>query len=79
MILQNRTDLARLIKAAAASRGLSLSALGDALGVSRQSFSRSVNRSDLGFSDLSRIASALGCVLRVEFVPREETRPNPSE
>lgn len=82
MILRNRADLARLIKSGLALRGETLTAFADRVGVSRVSLSRSVNRSDLPFSDILRLASLLGFSLRVELIPDEEsglTRTDPGD
>ena len=64
--------MTRAIKAAAALRGGNVSTLAAALGVSRPSLSRTVNRSDMTVSDLQRIAAALDCDLIIDFQPRPE-------
>jgi len=72
MIIKDRDALARLIKSAAAARGLSLAGLGRLLGLSQPSISRTANRSDVTLSQLHDIADALGCALLIDFVPRED-------
>lgn len=73
MVIQKRSDLARLIKATATMQGMTLDALAQRLGVSRSSLSRTVNKSDIGASTLQAIADGLGCDLVLDLRPREES------
>jgi len=68
MVINERGDLARLIKGAAALRGMTAAALAQALGVGRPSMSRTINKSDISISDLQRIAAAMGAALVIDFV-----------
>lgn len=67
MFISTREDVARLIKAAAASQGVTVSGLAVRLGVSQPSLSRTINRADVTVSDLLRIGQALGLRLRIQY------------
>lgn len=68
MIIKSRDDLAKCIKIACTASGVTLSELGRRLGVIQPSISRTVNRADFPFSELLRIASALGCDLEISIM-----------
>lgn len=67
MVIKDRDGLTRAIKSAAAAQGVSVKELGRRLGVVGPSISRTVNRSDIPFSELVRMAAALGCDLDITF------------
>ena len=74
MVIKDRRDLARAIKAAMAARGITSGQLADALHVSPPSMSRSIHRSDITVSDLQRMAQAMGAVLVVDFITEDSRR-----
>jgi len=69
MIIQNRQDLARAIKSAAARQGVTVSKIGASMGVSLPSISRTINKGDISIGTLQSIAAGMGCALSVDFVP----------
>ena len=69
MIIKNREDLTKIIKAACAIQGENVEGLGRRLGVLGPSISRTVNRSDLRLSQIMAIAAALGCDLDISITP----------
>ena len=71
MVIQERRDLARAIKAAMAARGITSAQLADAMHVSPPSMSRSIHRSDITIGDLQRMADAMGAALAVDFIDRD--------
>lgn len=68
-------DIIRLIKAVAALRGATLGDIAAALGVLQPSLSRTINKTDLSFSTVARIAAALDCDLFIDIRPREDAQP----
>ena len=56
------------IKMLAIEKDKSLSELAEALGTSINSFSQMLKRDNFREKELERIAAALGCELRIEFV-----------
>lgn len=59
------------IKMLAIEKDKSLSELAEALGTSINSFSQMLKRDNFREKELERIAAALGCELRIEFVDRD--------
>ena len=59
------------IKMLAIEKDKSLSELAKALGTSINSFSQMLKRDNFREKELERIAAALGCELRIEFVDRD--------
>lgn len=59
------------IKMLAIEKDKSLSELAEALGTSINSFSQMLKRDNFREKELERIAAALGCELRIEFVEHD--------
>ena len=72
MVIRERADLAREIKAALARSGLSVAGLARVLGVAQPTASKCVNRDNLTVSRLLDIATAAGCELVITFRPRRD-------
>lgn len=69
MIIDNREDIKRLIKATAAARGLTMAGLSEKIGVFPASLSRTLNNTDISIRVLLAIAAALECKLKIDFIP----------
>lgn len=71
MKYKDNKDIIRQIKAAAALRGATQGDIAAALGVLQPSLSRTLNKTDISFSTVARIASALDCDLLFDIKPRD--------
>lgn len=69
MIFQNNSDFRRLVKSAAALQGLTLAALAERMHTTPQQLQNILNKKQLAFVDAVRIASALNCKVKIEFIP----------
>lgn len=69
MIYTENSDIIKTIKAAAAMEGQNLSSLAARMGISQQNFSSLIHKKQLSFSDVSRIAAAIGYQLDFKLVP----------
>ena len=72
MVYKSAEDVKRAIKAAAAERGITISALADTMGVPQPNMSRTINRLNPSFNTVRDIADALGCDLVFEILPRAQ-------
>ena len=71
MIISERESIARLIKAAAALRGISYKQIGDALNVSAPSISRTINKADIPISRLLDIARVLNMDVEIKLIEKQ--------
>lgn len=67
MTIENREDVQRLIKSAAALQGFTITDIAERIGIAPPTLNRAINHSDMRLSMLLRIASALGLRLDVRF------------
>lgn len=75
MQYKSNEDVIREIKAAAAREGLSLSGLARLFGIKQPTFSGWIHKKQLSFSDVSRIAAALGYRLHFELIKDQDQTP----
>lgn len=69
MEYKKREDFRRLVKAAAALQGKTLSGAAEKLGISRQQLTNIFNKAAPTLEDARRIAAALDCKLFIDIVP----------
>ena len=77
MQYKSNEDVIREIRAAAVREGLSLTGLAARIGSSQSNFSQLIHKKQLSFSDVSRIAAALGYSLHFKLVKdRQSGQPS---
>lgn len=75
---KDKKDIIRLIKSAAALKGATQGDIAEALGILQPSLSRTLNKTDLSFSTVARIAAALDCDLYIDIRPRKPGQDAPA-
>lgn len=72
MIYTSNEDVIKAIKAAAVMESQTLTSLAGLLGMSQSNFSQILHKKQLSFSDVSRIAGAIGYQLEFQLIPGPE-------
>lgn len=69
MEYKSKEDFKRLVKAAAALQGITLTEAAQKIGISKQQLSNTFNKAAPTLEDARRIAAALDCKLEINFIP----------
>ncbi len=64
-------DLKKYITKCCIELGMSMTALAENMGESRQSLCNRLTRNNMKISDIERVAEAMGCELKLEFVRKD--------
>ena len=74
MEYKSKEDFKRLVKAAAALQGITLTEAAQKIGISKQQLSNTFSKAAPTLEDARRIAAALDCKLLIDIVP-DDRRP----
>lgn len=73
-----KEDFRRLVKASAALQGITLKDAADKMKISRQQLNNIFNKDAPTLEDARRIAAALDCKLRIDFIPAAGDQASPN-
>ena len=71
-IYEDNEQLKKELKKLVIDSGLTQKEVAERMNVKPQQYTNIVNKENLAFRDVKRIADAIGCKLRVEFMPDGE-------
>lgn len=75
-IYEDNDQLKRELKKIVIDSGLTQKEVADRMGCKPQQYTNIVNKENLAFRDVKRIANAIGLDVRIEFVPVENVSDN---